>query len=161
MGAPRSQAQNHPGRGARAGHPGAQGDRRQPGPRGQIAWHYARHAAQTRREIWDSPGTEHQVSDPSLLLLIPAYNEEHRIEPVLREYARYFQEQYRGKFQLVVVLNGCRDNTIGVVRRVAAEDPAISALEVGAPIGKGGALIEGFKLAPPADGVGLVGPDGA
>ena len=25
----------------------------------------------------------------SLLLLIPAYNEEHRIEPVLRDYAQY------------------------------------------------------------------------
>ena len=30
------------------------------------------------------------VTEPSLLLLIPAYNEEHRIEPVLRDYARLF-----------------------------------------------------------------------
>jgi len=27
------------------------------------------------------------VPDPSLLILIPAYNEEARIEPVLRDYA--------------------------------------------------------------------------
>src|SRR5260370_781172 len=47
-----------------------------------------------------------RVTQPSLLLLIPAYNEERRIEPVLREYARYFQEHYQGKFQMVVVLNG-------------------------------------------------------
>ena len=46
------------------------------------------------------------MTEPSLFLLIPAYNEEHRIEPVLRDYARYFQEHYQGKFQLVVVLNG-------------------------------------------------------
>jgi hypothetical protein len=32
-----------------------------------------------------------RVTEPSVLLLIPAYNEEHRIEPVLREYGRYFQ----------------------------------------------------------------------
>ena len=31
------------------------------------------------------------MTEHSLLLLIPAYNEERRIEPVLRDYARYFQ----------------------------------------------------------------------
>jgi glycosyltransferase involved in cell wall biosynthesis len=101
------------------------------------------------------------VTQPSLLLLIPAYNEEHRIEPVLRDYARYFQEHYAGKFQLVVVLNGCRDNTLGVVRRVAADFPSISFLDFAEPIGKGGALIEGLKLAPLADVIGYVDADGA
>jgi glycosyltransferase involved in cell wall biosynthesis len=95
------------------------------------------------------------------LLLIPAYNEERRIEPVLRDYARYFQEHYHGKFQLVVVLNGCRDNTLGVVERVAIDYPAISAREFADPIGKGGALIEGLKLAPLADLIGYVDADGA
>ena len=55
--------------------------------------------------------------EPSLLLLIPAYNEERRIEPVLRDYAQYFRQHYAGKFQLVVVLNGCRDNTLGEIGR--------------------------------------------
>jgi glycosyltransferase involved in cell wall biosynthesis len=101
------------------------------------------------------------VSEPSLLLLIPAYNEERRIEPVLRDYARYFQEQYHGKFELVVVLNGCRDNTLGVVQRVMQEYSLIQALEFKEPIGKGGALIEGLKLAPLADLIGYVDADGA
>ena len=101
------------------------------------------------------------MPEPSLLLLIPAYNEEHRIEPVLRAYAQHFREHYQGNFQLVVVLNGCTDNTIGVVRRVAADDPAVSALEFHDPIGKGGALIEGLKLAPLADLIGYVDADGA
>lgn len=101
------------------------------------------------------------MTEPSLLLLIPAYNEEARIEPVLREYGRYFQENYRGKFQLVVVLNGCRDNTLGVVQRVAKEFLAISYLDFADPIGKGGALIEGLKLAPRADVIGYVDADGA
>ncbi len=101
------------------------------------------------------------MAEPSLLLLIPAYNEENRIEPVLRDYAQYFRGQYDGKFQLVVVLNGCRDNTLGVVQRVAVEFPFISALEFPAPIGKGGALIEGLKLAPMADLIGYVDADGA
>ena len=101
------------------------------------------------------------MTEPSLLLLIPAYNEEKRIEPVLRDYGRYFQEHYHGKFQLVVVLNGCTDNTIGVVRRVAADYPAIRELEFHEAIGKGGALIEGLKLAPLADLIGYVDADGA
>jgi glycosyltransferase involved in cell wall biosynthesis len=95
------------------------------------------------------------------LLLIPAYNEERRIEPVLRDYAQFFGTHYSGKFQIVVVLNGCTDNTLGVVQRVAVEFPAVSALEFKAPIGKGGALIEGLKLAPLADLIGYVDADGA
>ena len=102
------------------------------------------------------------MPDPSLLLLIPAYNEERRIEPVLRDYARFFQDHYSGRFQLVVVLNGCTDNTIGVIRRVAAEYPEmLRALEFPEPIGKGGALIEGLKLAGFGDLIGYVDADGA
>jgi glycosyltransferase involved in cell wall biosynthesis len=101
------------------------------------------------------------VTEPSLLLLIPAYNEESRIEPVLRDYAQYFGEHYKGKFSLVVVLNGCRDNTLSVVQRVAREFPCIRAENYPDPIGKGGALIEGLKLAPAADIVGYVDADGA
>jgi len=101
------------------------------------------------------------VTEHSLLLLIPAYNEERRIEPVLRDYARYFKEHYQGKFQLVVVLNGCTDDTIGVVRRVGAQYPSVTALDFPEPIGKGGALIEGLKLAPLADIIGYVDADGA
>lgn len=101
------------------------------------------------------------MPDPSLLLLIPAYNEEARIEPVLRAYATFFRDHYHGPFKLVVVLNGCRDNTLGVVQRVATEFPAISWLDFPAPIGKGGALIEGLKLAGEAEIVGYVDADGA
>lgn len=101
------------------------------------------------------------VKAPSLLLLIPAYNEENRIEPVLRDYGAYFSKYYSGYFELVVVLNGCTDRTLEVVRRVAVEFPFIRALDFPAPIGKGGALIEGLKLASLADFIGFVDADGA
>jgi glycosyltransferase involved in cell wall biosynthesis len=101
------------------------------------------------------------MPDPSLLILIPAYNEEHRIEPVLRSYAKFLQENYHGKFQIVVVLNGCTDNTLCVVQKVAAELPAIRADEFKETIGKGGALIEGLKLAAQGDLIGYVDADGA
>ena len=101
------------------------------------------------------------MPEPSLLILIPAYNEERRIEPVLRDYARFFQENYQGKFQIVVVLNGCTDNTLGVVQKVAAELPMVRVDEFKEPIGKGGALIEGLKLASQGDLIGYVDADGA
>src|SRR5436190_1904014 len=84
-----------------------------------------------------------------------------QFEPRLREYAEYFRRNYNGKFQLVVVLNGCRDDTLGVVNRVARDFPEISALNFPDPIGKGGALIEGLKLAPNTDLIGYVDADGA
>jgi glycosyltransferase involved in cell wall biosynthesis len=98
---------------------------------------------------------------PTVLLLIPAYNEEERIGPVLREYGKYFRERMPGRFQIVVVLNGCRDNTLGVVQSAAAEFAEIKWLEFKAPIGKGGALIEGLRLWPQADLIGYVDADGA
>ena len=102
-----------------------------------------------------------RVVNPSLLLLMPAYNEERRIEPVLRDYAQFFAKNYSGKFQLVVVLNGCTDNTLGVVQKVGAECPSVRPLEFKRPIGKGGALIEGFKLAAQGELTGYVDADGA
>jgi len=101
------------------------------------------------------------VPDPSLLILIPAYNEEARIEPVLRDYAQFFQTHYSGKFRLFVVLNGCTDNTLAVVQKVAAEFPEVRALEFRSAIGKGGALIEGLRLASLGDLIGYVDADGA
>ena len=101
------------------------------------------------------------MPEPSLLLLIPAYNEEARIEPVLRDYAAFFGQHYQGNFQLIVVLNGCRDNTLGVVQKVAKDFSSVSWLDFPAPIGKGGALIEGLKLAKQGDLIGYVDADGA
>ncbi len=95
------------------------------------------------------------------MLLIPAYNEEERIGPVLREFAAYYRDHYHGPFKLIVVLNGCRDNTLDVVRTVARDFFSVGALEFKEPIGKGGALIEGLQLAPLADLVGYVDADGA
>jgi len=49
-----------------------------------------------------------------------------------------------------------------VIRRVAAEFPAVfRVLEFKEPIGKGGALIEGLKLAAFGDLIGYVDADGA
>lgn len=99
--------------------------------------------------------------EPSLGILIPAYNEAGRIGPVLRRYAAFFRESYRGKVEILVVLNGCKDRTREVVEGAAAEYPEIRWAEFVNPIGKGGALIEGLRLAHSADYIGYVDADGA
>lgn len=102
-----------------------------------------------------------ETKDPGLVLLIPAYNEETRIGPVLLQYGEYFRKNYRGQFEIVVVLNGCRDNTLGVVEAASAQYPEIRAIEFVNPIGKGGALIEGLKLTGDSELIGYVDADGA
>lgn len=98
---------------------------------------------------------------PSVLLLIPAYNEETRIRPTLLQYVQYARQHYGGEFQLLVIVNGSVDNTLGVVQEVAAEYPEIRWLDIPERIGKGGALIEGLKGPTKADLIGYVDADGS
>lgn len=91
-------------------------------------------------------------------LIIPAYNEESRIERTLSEYVRFFDAE---TVHIIVSLNGCRDNTKGVVESVASAHPSrITILNEPKPIGKGMAIIRGWKAAT-AKIVGFVDADGA
>lgn len=101
------------------------------------------------------------MSEPKLIILVPAYNESERIAPVLRDYAQYFRKEYDGSFEIVVVLNGCFDNTREVVETEAREFPEIRQIEFKDAIGKGGALIEGLKLAEECELIGFTDADGA
>jgi glycosyltransferase involved in cell wall biosynthesis len=98
---------------------------------------------------------------PKVLLLIPAYNEERRIAPTLRRYADFFREHYPGRFDLVVIVNGCRDGTEAVVKQVEAECSNVQHRVIPDRVGKGGALIEGLKLATDTDVIGYADADGA
>jgi glycosyltransferase involved in cell wall biosynthesis len=62
---------------------------------------------------------------------------------------------------LVVVVNGSVDGTLGLVEKVGAELPEVRCLDFPERIGKGGALIEGLKLAPHSDLIGFVDADGS
>ena len=76
-----------------------------------------------------------------LSIIIPAYNEESRIKPTLEAYLDFF----KGKdIELIVVMNGCTDNTLQVVQSI--KDQRIKYLNLNTP-GKGSAIIQGFKIA--------------
>ncbi len=79
-------------------------------------------------------------------IIIPAYNEEKRIRNTLINYANFFRNTKRS-FEILVILNGCRDNTISVVKELKERYKEIDFINIEEAIGKGGALLQGFKLA--------------
>ncbi|MEI7652567.1 MAG: glycosyltransferase [Verrucomicrobiota bacterium] len=96
-----------------------------------------------------------------VLLVIPAYNEEARLEPPLRSYLAYARDRADLEVRFLVVLNGCRDGTAALVERLASVFPELSWMEYTGPIGKGGALLAGFRQAGDAEWVGFADADGA
>ncbi len=82
-----------------------------------------------------------------LTIIIPAYNEQDRIRPTLEEYAAVFRASRTPSFELLVVLNGCRDNTRAVVDSVAAGMRELRIVEFQERLGKGGAIHKGLDLA--------------
>ena len=81
-------------------------------------------------------------SDTYLSIIIPAYNEEARIETVLSNYCDHFPNQ-----EIVVVCNGCTDDTPNIIGGLCSKYLQIKALCFEEKLGKGGAIIEGFKAA--------------
>ncbi len=81
-----------------------------------------------------------------LSIIIPAHNEERRIGKTLHAYHQFFiEKKQEGKldFELVVVLNGCTDNTIDVVTKV--EQALSNVIIIDLPqAGKGIAIKAGF-----------------
>lgn len=80
-------------------------------------------------------------------IVIPAHNESGRIGRTLEHYAAFFSQltQQRSlNFEIIVVLNGCKDNTIEVVKKIQQKQPAIRIIDL-KEAGKGLAIIAGFK----------------
>lgn len=96
-------------------------------------------------------------------IIIPAYNEEERISNTLRTYHQFFNElKDTGTlyFELVVVLNGCVDNTLRVVKEIQSQLDAIYVIDSAQP-GKGLAIKIGFEdaLTRSNDWIGFVDAD--
>lgn len=73
--------------------------------------------------------------------VIPACNEEKRIKKTLSRI-----KQFKGADEIIVVSNGV-DRTPEIVREFKKKDSRVKLLDFDAPLGKGGAVIEGLKKA--------------
>ena len=78
-----------------------------------------------------------------LSVVVPAYNEEERLEPMLRAYASALGEDA----EVIVVVNGSTDDTAGVAHRVAADHATVMVIEIREKVGKGGAVRAGLARA--------------
>lgn len=88
-----------------------------------------------------------------LSIIIPAYNEEKTIPPFLKKLYKDFRES-----EIIVVCNGCTDNTYEVVKSLKL--PNVIVLNFTEKIGKGGAILEGFKIAK-NNYIGFIDADGS
>lgn len=92
-------------------------------------------------------------------VVLPAHNEEARIDRTLR---RYRDGLPHPDTRFWVALDGCVDGTAEVVRRHAEADGRVGLLHL-PKLGKGGALLEAFRRCAegPAEVIGFVDADGA
>ena len=91
----------------------------------------------------------------SLDIVIPAHNEEQRIERTLRAYRTGFPQS---DVRFHVALDGCHDRTADVVRSHATTTTSESSSTSIPKLGKGGVLMETFRRCD-ADLVGFVDAD--
>lgn len=95
-----------------------------------------------------------------LSIIIPAYNAERLIATTFNDYAVYFSTEYHQDFEIIVIVNGCTDRTSEIVLEHCAKFPQVTSKQFEKKLGKGGALIEGFKIAR-GDILAFVDVDGA
>lgn len=79
---------------------------------------------------------------PDLSVVVPAYNEEGRLEPTLRDVAGYCRRTGRTA-EIIVVDDGSRDQTATLVNRLSRELPEIRLIRLAANTGKGFAVRTG------------------
>lgn len=89
-------------------------------------------------------------------IVIPAHNEEHRIDRTLRAYRERCDDD---ETSFLVALDHCTDDTLAIVAAHAREDDRVKVLEF-PKLGKGGVLAESFRQSG-GDIIGFVDADGA
>ena len=77
-----------------------------------------------------------------LSIVIPAYNEESRIEPTVREIVAYCRQR-GGAFELILVDDGSRDGTSAVGHSLCQEFPELKLIRLPGNHGKGYAVRTG------------------
>jgi glycosyltransferase involved in cell wall biosynthesis len=87
-------------------------------------------------------------------IVIPAHDEEHRIDRTLRAYRSICSSH---DIRFLIALDDCRDGTAGIVRQHASDDPRVRIYEY-RRLGKGGVIMETFRRSD-ADLIGFVDAD--
>lgn len=95
-----------------------------------------------------------------LSVIIPAYNEERRIENTITSYVNYFDAASRGEYEIIAVCDGCTDRTPQIVEKISEKHKNVFCFRHPERLGKGGGILRSFKFAK-GDIVGFVDADNA
>lgn len=79
------------------------------------------------------------ASQPEFTVVVPAYNEEHRLEKTIEEIVGYFQSQ-RSRFEVIVVDDGSSDNTSRIAMEWTTSHEEIRLIRLPENRGKGYAV---------------------
>lgn len=92
----------------------------------------------------------------SICIVVPAYNEEARIKPMLEAYLEFFGKQKQLKTDFLIVPNNCSDNTEKICKNIqkSHKNIDIQSLPEG---GKGNAVVKGFNHALSKNKYDLIG----
>lgn len=99
-----------------------------------------------RREAFPSL---HDPWSVHLSVIVPAYNEEQRLPPMLNECLEYLEERSKSglTYEVIVVSDGSTDKTADVAHRYATKNNALRVLNLVKNRGKGGAVRLGMLSA--------------
>lgn len=104
---------------------------------------------------------ELKLSPIKLCIIVPAYNEENRIQSMLGAYLPYFERLLPEiSTTFLIVANNCSDQTVPICKKIQKNHPNIELLDL-KPGGKGFAVKQGFlhALEKPYDYIGFVDAD--
>lgn len=95
-----------------------------------------------------------------IAIIIPAYNEENRIGKTIVTYQEFFKDKQPYYIDYIVVNNGSRDNTVGLIKELQKKFDNLYLINC-EQAGKGLAIAAGFKeaAAKPYDLIGFVDAD--
>ncbi len=82
----------------------------------------------------------------SISIIIPAYNEETVLEKTVKSYFKFFKKK-KADFEIIIIPNNCKDKTPETAEMLSKRYKEIISKNIPYNIGKGGAVLEGFKLA--------------
>ena len=95
-----------------------------------------------------------------LSIIVPAYNEETRIEKTIKSYVDYFDVAFRGEYEIIAVCDGCTDRTPQIVERISEKHKNVFCLRHPERLGKGGGILKSFEIVQ-GDIIGFIDADNA
>lgn len=84
---------------------------------------------------------------PNLSIIIPACNESARLKHTVETYLEFLERSAERDFEIIVVCNGCEDNTAEIALSLSERTNLVKVLNIPEKIGKGGAVKAGLARA--------------